>query len=63
MSDTQQNTTSKVELLCEWTCGPTEIALFVKTVDANTADLYEVGSTWTNNDTGLSYKILGLRPA
>lgn len=63
MPNTQQNTTSKVELLCEWTCGPVEIALFVKTVDANTADLYEVGSTWTNNDTGLSYKILGQRAA
>lgn len=37
--------------------------LFVKTVPASMAAIYEVGSTWTNNDTGVAYRVDAQRPA
>lgn len=54
-----------VELLCSFVTAGAQDAthLFVKTVPACLAAVYEVGSTWTNNDTGKAYRVDAQRPA
>lgn len=50
----------QIELLCQM-MGTSELELFVMTVTADAAELHEVGSQWTNNETGDCYQVIGHR--
>lgn len=54
------NQAEQIELLCE-VLGTEQCELFVMSAPASLSWLYEVGSEWTNNDSGARYKVIGQR--
>lgn len=58
MATTHQS--NQIELLCE-VLGTEQCELFVMSAPASLSWLYEVGSEWTNNDSGSRYKVIGQR--
>lgn len=48
----------QIKLLCE-VLGTEQYELFVMSAPASLSWLYELGSEWTNNDSGARYRVVG----